>query len=57
MTLIDTSVLCELAAEKFGAGDVALLVERDQLIAGTAIDRVDVWTLDADLRVKAAAAP
>ncbi|MDA8077213.1 MAG: hypothetical protein M0Z40_18710 [Actinomycetota bacterium] len=37
--------------------ELTLLVERDQLVAGTAIDRVDVWTLDAGLRVKAAAAP
>lgn len=41
--------LQELAAAKVGAGDVALLVERDQLLAGSAATSVQVWTFDADL--------
>ncbi len=44
-----------LAAAKVGAGDVALLVERDQLIAGSAFTSAHVWTLDAALAAQAAA--
>jgi hypothetical protein len=48
--------LAELAAEKVGAGDLAVLVERDQLKARSAIQGVNVWTLDNELRAKAAVA-
>lgn len=41
--------LCALAARKVGAGDVAILVERDQLRRNTALRFIDVWTLDQDL--------
>ena len=44
-----------LAAVKVGAGDVALLVERDQLLSDTAVTRASVWTLDAGLAAHAAA--
>lgn len=45
-----------LAAAKVGAGDVAILVERDQFRAATAVDNVQVWTLDEGLRAQAAVA-
>jgi hypothetical protein len=38
-----------LAAEKVGAGDVALLVERDQFLATIAHSSARVWTLDVAL--------
>lgn len=38
-----------LAARKVGAGDIAILVECDQLVAGSAAASVGVWTLDEDL--------
>lgn len=41
--------LAELAAAKMGTGDVAILVQRDQLRHGGAFETVDVWTLDQDL--------
>lgn len=41
--------LPSLAAAKIGAGDVALLVERDTLLAGSAVAAASVWTLDAGL--------
>jgi hypothetical protein len=44
-----------LAAAKVGAGDVALLVERDQLRAASAAASVLVWTLDAGLAAQASA--
>lgn len=44
-----------LAAARVGAGDVALLVERDQLLSGSAAVSVQVWTLDAGLAAQAAA--
>jgi hypothetical protein len=46
-----------LAAEGVGAGDIAILVERDQLRLGTAVRRVQVWTLDAALASYAAVSP
>ncbi len=45
--------LAALAQEKVGAGDVALLVERDQLLATSAFRTAQVWTLDAGLRAAA----
>ena len=41
--------LAQLAAEKVGTGDVAILVQRDQLLAGGDFDAVEVWTLDQGL--------
>lgn len=49
--------LCALAARKVGAGDVAMLVERDQLRRDTALQAVDVWTLDQDLLALVAMTP
>lgn len=49
--------LQELAAAKVGAGDVALLVERDQLLAGSAATSVQVWTFDEGLAAQAAVSP
>lgn len=46
-----------LAAAKVGAGDVAILVERDQLLAGSAVRSVKVWTFDEALAAQAAARP
>jgi hypothetical protein len=43
-----------LAAARVGTGDVALLVERDQLLVGSAAASVKVWTLDAGLAAQAA---
>ncbi len=48
--------LAQLAAEKIGAGDVAVLVERDHLKRRSSA-QVQVWTLDAGLHAKAAVAP
>ena len=45
--------LAQLATHKVGAGDVAILVQRDQLRVGGAFTAVDVWTLDHDLDVLA----
>lgn len=44
-----------LAAAKVGAGDIAILVERDQFLASTAIRSVKVWTFDEGLASQAAA--
>jgi hypothetical protein len=44
-----------LAAAKVGSGDVAILVERDQLLSGSALGAVQVWTLDEGLKARAAA--
>ena len=44
-----------LAAARVGAGDVAILVERDQLVAGSAATSVVVWTFDEGLAAQAAA--
>jgi hypothetical protein len=41
--------LASLAAAKVGAGDVAILVERDQLLATSAYMTAQVWTFDAGL--------
>jgi len=46
-----------LAAARVGAGDVAILVERDQLLADTAVRNVQVWTLDEGLAAQAASRP
>jgi len=46
-----------LAAARVGAGDVAILVERDQLLAGSAVGSVQVWTFDEGLATHAAARP
>lgn len=43
-----------LAAAKVGAGDVAILVERDQFLATTAVRNVQVWTFDEGLSAFAA---
>lgn len=48
--------LAQLAARKVGAGDVAVLVERDQLKRGSAVREVKVWTLDHGLDALAKAA-
>jgi hypothetical protein len=47
--------LQQLAAAKVGPGDVAILVERDQLLAASAATSVQVWTFDEDLAAHAAA--
>lgn len=39
----------QLAARKIGSGDVALLVELNQFLAGSAVGTAAVWTLDAGL--------
>ncbi|MGI8808043.1 MAG: hypothetical protein ACR2KK_09425 [Acidimicrobiales bacterium] len=44
-----------LAAARVGAGDIAILVERDQFLASTAIRTVQVWTFDEGLNAQAAA--
>jgi len=44
-----------LAAARVGAGDIAILVERDQFLATTAIRNVQVWTFDEGLNAQAAA--
>jgi len=44
-----------LAAARVGAGDIAILVERDQILATTAIRNVQVWTFDEGLKAQAAA--
>lgn len=41
--------LPSLAAMKVGAGDVALLVERDTFVANSAVTGASVWTLDDGL--------
>jgi hypothetical protein len=46
-----------LAAARVGAGDVAILVERDQFLSATAIRRVQVWTFDEGLAAQASARP
>ncbi len=43
-----------LAALKVGAGDIAILVERDQLLSNSAIRDVQVWTYDHGLAAQAA---
>ena len=43
-----------LTAAGVGAGDVAILVERDQFLAGTAVRKVQVWTFDHSLAAQAA---
>lgn len=44
-----------LAAQKVGAGDVAILVERDQWLAGSAFSTAKVWTNDEGLKAHAQA--
>lgn len=39
----------QLAARKIGSGDVALLVELNQFLSGSAVSSAAVWTLDAGL--------
>jgi len=46
-----------LAAAKVGAGDIAILVERDQFRATTAVGDVGVWTFDEGLSAQAASQP
>lgn len=48
--------LAQLAAEGVGAGDVAILVERDVLKKRSSA-RVQVWTLDGGLGTKALVSP
>lgn len=43
-----------LAALKVGAGDIAILVERDQLLSTTALRDVQVWTYDRGPAAQAA---
>lgn len=43
-----------LAAAKVGAGDIAILVERDQLLAASAATSVQLWTFDEGLAAQAA---
>ena len=43
------SSLVDLAAMKFGCGDLSILVEIEKYCARTAGVDVDVWTLDAQL--------
>lgn len=47
----------DLSARKVGAGDIALLVERDQFRTGTAVSRTQVWTLDSGLAEAAGRVP
>lgn len=47
----------DLAARKVGAGDIALLVERDQFRTSTAVTRTSVWTLDGGLDAAAHVSP
>lgn len=47
----------ELARSGMGAGDVAILVERDQLLAATAIRNVRIWTFDRALEAHASNRP
>jgi hypothetical protein len=44
-----------LAAQRVGAGDIAILVERDQLLRGSASTSAAVWTFDAGLAAQAEA--
>jgi hypothetical protein len=44
-----------LASTGVGAGDIAILVERDLLRVGSAVRRVQLWTFDAALAAHAAA--
>ena len=46
-----------LAAARVGAGDIAILVERDQFVASTAVREVRVWTFDEGLAAQAASRP
>ncbi len=46
-----------LAAAKVGAGDVAVLVERDQWLRASAFATAGVWTFDAGLAAHAQARP
>lgn len=46
-----------LAAARVGAGDVAILVERDQFRTATAVGHVQVWTFDEGLAAQAASRP
>ena len=54
---MDASYLQELRLRAFKSftdavlplDELTLLVERDQLVAGTAIDRVDVWTAEGEI--------
>jgi len=46
-----------LAAARVGAGDVAVLVERDQWLAASAFSIARVWTFDAGLAAHAEAGP
>ncbi len=41
--------LAQLATHKVGTGDIAILVQRDQLRGGGDFSAVDVWTLDRGL--------
>jgi hypothetical protein len=45
--------LPHLAAAKVGAGDIAILVERDRFVATTAVGVVEVWTFDRGLAAHA----
>ncbi len=46
-----------LASARVGAGDVAILVEREQFRAMTAVRKVQVWTRDVGLATHAAKQP
>ncbi len=53
----DFAVLMILSRLGLRAGDIALLVERDQLLAGSAATSVQVWTFDEGLAAQAAVSP
>lgn len=47
----------EQAATKVGAGDIAILVERDQFVSATVYREVDIWTFDLALQTLASIRP
>lgn len=44
-----SDLVTHLASKELGAGDVAILVERDQFLADTAFTDVRIWSLDRRL--------
>lgn len=48
-----SSLVEHFAAKRLGAGDLAMLVERDQFRDGTAYDDVRIWSLDSSLSAEA----
>lgn len=45
-----SDLVSHFSSRGLGAGDIAILVERDQFRASTAFDDVRVWSLDAGLQ-------